>query len=138
MVWLFLLGCPSEPEPEPPTLEILSPAEGAQVGVTDVQVSFVAEHFTLVEPGSAALRAPAPSPFFWIPTAAAHGDEEDPEGYASVRIDGTEVGQASETQFTIDTLEAGSHTLEIELVWPDGDSLDPAVRASVAFEAVAP
>lgn len=99
---------------EAPTIEFLSPTDGATVPAGDVAVSVVVDDFTLESP--------------------AKHNEGAPEGYLSVTVDGAEVLTTAETQFTV-TLAAGAHTIGAELRFVDGDALEPAVSAEVSVTA---
>ncbi|MDP2314202.1 MAG: hypothetical protein Q8P41_14965 [Pseudomonadota bacterium] len=96
------------------SITFLSPAAGATVPAGDVSVSVVVENFVLVSP--------------------AKHNEGEAEGYIAVSVDGAEVLQTGDTQFTV-TLAAGAHTLGAELYYTDGDALDPAVSAEITVTA---
>ncbi|MFZ5482427.1 MAG: hypothetical protein ACOZNI_37035 [Myxococcota bacterium] len=120
MLWLMLACTGGEGDDtavEAPTVAWLTPSEGADTAVGDLACSLVVENFLLESP-------------------AKHGAEgETPEGYLAIRLDGADVLETADTQFTV-TVDAGEHTLEAELLYADGDPLDPAVTASVGFVAL--
>lgn len=130
---MSLLACGS-PEPEPPTVAILAPAEGATVASGDVAVSIVVEHMTLTTEELA--RAPA----LWspIPAAWAHEGEGEHAGTAAIRLDGAEVAAITDTVTTLTGVTAGAHTLEVELLDDGTAPFDPPVKAQVAFTAADP
>lgn len=98
---------------EAPTIEILSPAEGDTFTAgADIAVSVVVDGFTLEAPSK-------------------HNDGA-PEGYLSVTVDGTEVLTTADIGFTVNIADAGAHTIGVELLYADGDPLDPAVDAEVS------
>lgn len=107
-------GTPEDTATEPATIDFLSPADGATVAVGDVPVSLVVDGFSLV---------------------AAKHNEGVAEGYIAFSVDGAEVLQSSEAQFTVAIDTAGEHTLRAELFYTDGDALEPAVAAEVTVTA---
>ncbi|MCK6527701.1 hypothetical protein L6R50_09095 [Myxococcota bacterium] len=133
-------GC--EEEAEPPEVEFLAPQDGSTVASGTVDVSLVIEHFTLVELEAALRARHAPSRLAqWADAllpgraAYAHGGEEFPEGHCVLRLDGVEVATLTSTQGQVTGVEAGQHALEAELVYADGDPLDPPVKVQVGFTA---
>ena len=99
-----LIACAGEEVEEPvaaPTLEWLTPAEGATVAAGSVACSLVVDEFTLEAP-------------------AKHNDGA-PIGYLSIAVDGVEVLTTGDTAFDL-TLEAGAHTLDAALFFADGDA----------------
>lgn len=97
------------------TIAFLSPEDGATVAVGDVDFSVLVENFALVDP-------------------AKHGGEEEPEGYIGLSVDGVEVLQSGETQFTLTLEEAGERTIEAELFYAnDGDPLDEPATATLSL-----
>ncbi len=125
-----------EPEPTPPTVAILAPGDGESVAAGDVALSIVVTDFDLVEPGTAARRAPGFDPTAWLPIAGAwaHGDEAA-KGWVSVQLDGAEVLQLGDTQGTLTGVTAGAHELVPTLIHEDGEPVEPATEASVSFPA---
>lgn len=123
MISLVLFACSGESDSgdeqedshsEAPALSFLSPDDGETVGIANVEVSIVADNFTLHDP--------------------AKHNEGQPEGYISFAVDGVEERKTADQQFTI-TLTTGGHTLSAELFYEDGDPLDPPVTASVEVSA---
>lgn len=142
MLWLMVLlaGCSGgkEEPAETPELSILEPAEGATVAAGEVAVSLVVEHFSLVEPGVASLSRPAGFDWSWlslIPAAHAHEDEQTPEGWVALTLDGADAGSVGATVYTLTDVAAGSHTLTAQLVHEDGEPLEPPITATVTFTA---
>lgn len=103
----------------PPTIAFLSPSDGDSVTAGSVDVALVVEEFTLV-----AVEA----------TRIAKHSEGAPEGFIDLRVDGTSVVQSGETNFPIE-LQAGAHELVAELLYADGDPLDPPVSATISVTA---
>ena len=66
------------------------------------------------------------------PVALAHGDPSDPGGYIQVTLDGEEVAQLTDVIADL-AIEAGEHTLGVELYWPDGDAFYPPIEDEVTF-----
>jgi hypothetical protein len=131
VVLSLLTACAgSEEVVEPATLSFLTPAEGDTVAAGDVDVSLVVENFALVAPV-------AKSGFRFLgffPTAWAHNDEI-PQGTISLIVDDGAALSLTSTTTTLTGLAAGSHTLSAELLYEDGDALEPAVTATVTFTA---
>jgi hypothetical protein len=96
----------------PPTLTILSPADGAIIGNgTPVSVVFVVSDFNLTEPGS--------------------GVGSANEGHAEVFVDSTLFTTTSKS--TVDlSLPSGRHDIRLRLVSDNGTGLSPDVSASIA------
>jgi len=131
---LFLLaGCPKEPEPVvPPTVEIVTPADGTVVANGDVSVVVEVTDFELVEPEAGARFTPPI--LWWAPTLAwAHEPGAEAAGYLQVSVDGDAVLDTSDLEFTLMAIASGEHTIEVELMYPDGDALFPAVTDEVAI-----
>ncbi len=136
----LLSGCTEEEHTSTSQVEFLSPEEGTTVAAGPLSVSVVIEHFTLAE--AMASRSSHRDTRTWsrwldalLPgTPALAHNEGEAEGYCILRLNGEEVAQMSTTQQEID-VAAGSHTLEAELVYTDGDPLDPPVTAQVTFTA---
>ena len=128
---VLLAACGAEDtETLPATLSFLTPTDGGTVAAGDVEVSLVVENFDLV----AATAKKGIRFLGFMPTAWAH-NEGEPEGQIVLTLDGTEVGKLSDTTTTLSAVAAGSHTLDAELVYSDGDALEPAVTASITFTA---
>jgi hypothetical protein len=94
-----------------PTIAFLSPADGEMVVAGDVSVSVIVENF--------ALEAPAKH------------NEGEAEGYIRVTVDGAEVLTTAETQFIVTLDPTPEHTIGAELLFADGDELEPAVSAEI-------
>lgn len=126
----LLVACAATEEVEPATLSFLTPTEGETVAAGDVDVSLVVENFALINPS-------AKSGFRFLgfyPTAWAHNDDL-PQGTISLILDGGAATSLTSTTTTLTGLAAGSHTLSAELLYEDGDALEPAVTATVTFTA---
>jgi len=126
----LLVACSTPEEIEPATLSFLTPADGEAVAAGDVDVSLVVENFALVAP--TAKRGIRFLGFY--PTAWAHNDDL-PQGTISLVLDGGAATSLTATTTTLAGLAAGSHTLSAELLYEDGDSLEPPVTATVTFTA---
>lgn len=126
----LLVACGATEEVEPATLSFLTPTEGETVAAGDVDVSLVVENFSLVAP--TAKRGFRFLGFY--PTAWAHNDDL-PQGTISLIVDGGAATSLTSTTTTLTGLAAGSHTLSAELLYEDGDALEPAVTATVTFTA---
>jgi hypothetical protein len=94
-----------------PTIAFLSPADGEMVVAGDVSVSVIVENF--------ALEAPAKH------------NEGEAEGYIRVTVDGAEVLTTAETQFIVTLDPTPEHTIGAELLFADGDEIEPAVSAEI-------
>jgi hypothetical protein len=116
---------------ETPAVSFLSPADGATVPAGDVAVSVVVEHFAL-EQDTARL---VPWLSVWTPSVAYAHSEGEAAGFVRFSLDDVAVGDVYDTQYTLTAVEAGAHTATAELVYADGDALEPPVSASVAFSA---
>lgn len=113
LIFFAALACATpEAEVEAATLVFLSPETGDEPPVGDLACSVVVENFLLVDP-------------------AKHGGEDVSEGYISVRVDGAEVLQSGATTFTVTLDAAGAVVLEAELLYDDGDPLDPPALATL-------
>jgi hypothetical protein len=129
LLLLALAGCP-EPEPVLPTVAIVAPADGSTTSSGDVAVEVEVTDFDLVAPEETARFVPLP--LWWAPSMAfAHEPGEEPEGYLHVTVDDEELLDTIELEFTLEALASGSHTIEVELLYPDGDAFYPAVRDSI-------
>ena len=129
LLLLALAGCP-EPEPVLPTVTITSPATGTTLAGVDCPLTVEVTDFTLVDPEeeSAAWSLPA----WWAPSLAfAHEPGDENEGYLHVTVDDVDVLDTTELEFTLTGLAVGPHTIEVELLYPDGDGFYPAVRDSI-------
>ena len=124
-----------------PTLTIVAPAAGATVDGPDVDVVLDVTDFPFVAPEAAARSTlPVGPAWTWLltGTAAAHEVGEAPEGYVQLTLDDDAVTQLTAETTTLVGLSAGSHHLEAELLYPDGDSFYPAILADVTFTVVLP
>ncbi len=128
MVFLLsLLACTghddSDATAEGPSITFLAPENGATVSAGAVDVTLVVENFTLVSP-------------------VKHNDDaETPEGYIALSYtDGgsTLTETTGSTQASITLNEVGEHTLTAELLYEDGDALEPAVSAEVTVTVTGP
>lgn len=111
---LVVLGIPLDARgAPPPTLEILSPPDGAVIGDgRPVAVIFAVTNFNLTDPG------PGPS---------------SPEaGHVDVFVDGTWTTTASVNTVVL-TLPSGPHTIRLRLVMRNGSALTPDVSATVSI-----
>ena len=116
---LILLACKDHHDDTAaaPSLSFLSPEDGAQVVAGDVQLSLLVEGFALEDP--------------------AKHNEGEPEGFLRLAVNGTDTLDTAQTTPTL-TLAAGATILDAELLYSDGDSLEPAVTASLSLDVVAP
>ena len=129
LLLLALAGCP-EPEPVLPTVTITSPADATTLTGSDCPVTVEVTDFDLVEPEeeSAALSLPA----WWAPSLAfAHEPGAENEGYLHVTVDDVDALDTTDLEFTLTGLASGAHTIEVELLYPDGDAFYPSVRDSI-------
>ena len=105
-MFLFaLIACSGEEVEEPvtaPTVQWLSPADGATIAAGTTAASVVVDDFTLESP--------------------AKHNEGAPIGYLAISIDGTEVLTTGETTFDL-TMDPGAYTLEAALYFVDGDEV---------------
>lgn len=116
LVSLFLTACSGTVDDTAeakaaPTIAFLSPADGEMVVAGDVSVSVIVENF--------ALEAPAKH------------SEGEAEGYIRVTVDGAEVPTTAETQFIVTLDPTPEHTIGVELLFADGDEIEPAVSAEI-------
>ncbi len=119
-----------------PAVSFLAPVADSTVTAGEIAVTIVVDDFALVPPETAS-RAPAPVPLplrLLVASAEAHDEEGIPSGYCALALDDVAVADLSDTQGTV-TVAAGAHTLSCDLMFADGDALEPAVSASVAFTA---
>ena len=119
-----------------PSVTFLAPVADSTVTAGEIAVTLVVDDFTLVPPETDS-RAPAAVPLplrLLVASAEAHDEEGIPSGYCALALDDVAVSNLSETQGTV-TVAAGAHTLSCALMFADGDELEPAVSASVAFTA---
>ena len=99
----------------PPTLTIVSPAEGAVIpNGTPVIVRFVVSNFLLVQPGRVGQIA-GPN-----------------EGHANVFLDGRYVRLVVDVEPFSLSMPSGSHTIRMQLVDDNGTALNPDVSESVS------
>ena len=122
---LLLIACKHEPEADPPTLTIISPEDGAMLDTSEVQLSIIVENFELVPVGGDGDRKQAPG--------GQGNNEGTAEGFAEVTLDGVFAFDMEETQGTLTVTEVGEHTVDVELLYEDGDPLEPAVTVSASF-----
>lgn len=128
LLLLLSIGCP-EPEPALPTVAIVSPADGAGLTSGDVAVEVEVTDFALVPPEEAVGRA---LPLWWAPALAlAHEPSDEPEGFLRVTVDDATALDTVDLSFTLTGLAAGSHTIGVELLYPDGDAFYPPVRDEI-------
>ena len=93
---------------------------GDRLKLTDkepVQLSLLVEGFALVDP--------------------AKHNEGQPEGFLRLAVNGADTLDTAQTTPTL-SLAAGATILDAELLYSDGDSLEPAVTASLSLDVVAP
>lgn len=134
---LFVAACtedPGDPASEP-TVAITAPTEGATVAGPDVEVRIAVEDFTFT-PKEGVARRSAPMLPLWLqalPSASAHTPGEAANGYVEFKLDGAIVAEEAAVAHTIAGISAGEHTIEVELLWPDGDAFYPSVEAEVTF-----
>lgn len=131
MLWLFvaLVGCPG-PDPDAPTVTIVSPENGAILPSGQAFVRVDVTDFPLVAPEeeSASLSLPV----WWAPSLArAHDPSQAPEGFVRVSIDGVDKLDTIVLDFTLSDIPSGAHRIEVELLYPDGDPLFPAVTDEI-------
>jgi hypothetical protein len=154
MVGLAACGAPGAGDVETdlpvwphPEVEILAPADGAEVAGEALLVRFRVANLVLEPPGEADTDCPAASAVLWpgplgwaFGTAWAHCPGDQPVGYLLVRVNGREVAQISSTEgvLPLDDVEPGLNLLAVEARWPDGDAFDPIVTARAAFTKVEP
>lgn len=99
----------------PPTLQIVSPSEGAVIGnASPVAIVFAATEFNLTEPGTA---PPGPN-----------------QGHVQVFVNDALVGLAFEPTIVL-PLPPGVHTIRLRLVDDNGTGLSPEVTDSVRVTA---
>lgn len=114
MLTLWLLACTSGvgEDPTAPSIEFLTPEDGDTVTAGPVSVTLIVENFVLAD-------------------IAKHGGEgETATGTIEVTVDGGVVLETGETNFDVE-LAAGDVLLAAELLYADGDPLDPPVVSSV-------
>lgn len=117
IVWLFACTATGDSAadsaaPVPPTITFLSPADGESVSAGAVTFSVIVDDFTLVD--------------------LAKDAGGVPEGYIGVRVDGEEVLQTGETNFSLQLDTGGQTVVEAELFFSDGDGMDEAFGAAVS------
>ncbi|MEQ1503570.1 MAG: hypothetical protein ABMB14_15135 [Myxococcota bacterium] len=150
--WAGFAGCAGDDEASTPgdfspTLEFLAPADGASVAAAagEVKVSIVVEDFALTAPDAQAratspldrsgLGSPGPLWLSLLPQALAHNEGGLPRGYCELSLDGSVVADLDATQYTLTEVATGSHELTGQLLFADGDPLDPPVSVTVTFTA---
>ncbi|MCB9680115.1 MAG: hypothetical protein H6733_01465 [Alphaproteobacteria bacterium] len=142
--WLIaalLWACNGNNDTPDPTLSIVSPVDGTTASGDTITVEVAVTDFPFEAPtATAACRVPARAraagPLDWlVPAARAHEIGEEPSGYIEVTLDGVQVADEIRTTFDVDVsgLAAGTHTLEVELLYADGDALYPAVTDAIGF-----
>ncbi len=140
VVFLGLLaaGCPT-PEPVEtvyhPSVSFLSPSADTTVPAGDIAVSIVVADFVLAQPATLSHWRPVSPLWLFVPEAEAHNGDGAPRGYAVLRVDGSYQADLRSVQYTLTGVAAGPHTLDVELLFEDGDAFDPPVTASVGFVA---
>lgn len=96
-----------------PAITLLDPLDGDTVPAGEVDLSFIVENFTLIDP--------------------AKHNEGTAEGYISVTVDGAEALQTASTQVTV-TLTAGAHTVGGALYYADGDGAGAETEIGLTVE----
>lgn len=102
-----------------PTIAFLAPEDGAVLSPGPVDITLVVDGFTLIDP------------------AKHSGEGEGLSGYVALTYDdqGTTLTEnTGSTQASITFNGTGPHTITAELLYEDGDALEPAVSASVAID----
>lgn len=119
----LLAGCSGTSEDSAalaqPALSFLAPEDGAVLPPGPVDVSLVVDNFALVEPTKHS------------------GAGEELSGYILLSYDdgGTTLSESTgATQASITLNGTGTHTISAELLYADGDALEPAVSASVTVD----
>ncbi|MCX7547002.1 DUF6130 family protein [Xanthomarina sp. F1114] len=98
-----------------PTLGVTSPANGAIIPSSDVDVELSVQNFVVGNPGTGA------------------------DGHIHYTLDGgTAVMKYDTDPISLTGLSAGPHTLNVELVDDSHQPLNPAVTTSVTFEVIVP
>lgn len=131
MLLSLVLACTSTEPTETPAISFLAPTEGATVAAGDVPVSVVVEHFDLEEETSSLSFPLLPL----MPAVAFAHNEGEAKGFVRFTLDGTDLDDVWDTQYTLVAVAAGAHTVGAELFFADGDALEPPVSASVTFTA---
>lgn len=102
-----------------PTIAFLAPEDGAVLSPGAIDITLVIDGFTLADP-------------------AKHGGEDEGlSGYVALTYDdnGTNLTEnTGSTQASINLNGTGMHTLTAELMYADGDALEPAVSASIDID----
>ena len=102
-----------------PTIAFLTPEDGAVLSPGAIDITLVVDGFTLADP-------------------AKHGGEDEGlSGYVALTYDdnGTNLTEnTGSTQASINLNGTGMHTLTAELMYADGDALEPAVSASIDID----
>jgi hypothetical protein len=130
--WLALwAGCAGEGAPSDPTVDILSPVDGEVIATASVGVTAVTTGFRYEAPDSGLASWTA----WLVPSALAHDPGESPYGYLQWRIDGQDALTTTDPSATLDlsAFAPGSHTLDVELFYPDGDAFYPPVVDAVGI-----
>lgn len=129
LLFLALAGCPG-PAADQPSVTILSPANGAVLFAGEAVVQVEVTDFALVPPEEES--ASLSLPMWWAPSIArAHDPSAEPEGFLRVYLDGVDKLDTIDLDFTLSDIPSGSHNLEVELFYPDGDPFFPAVTDEV-------
>lgn len=118
-----------------PTVRILAPTEGSTVSSGEVEVVLEIVPFTFVEPGGVTDDAnwPATLSLLWRSPGAlltprlarAHKYDSPPQGWVNVTLDNVEVAQVTASSFLLSGVADGTHSVGVELRWPDGDTYFP-------------
>jgi hypothetical protein len=120
---IFAVACTSKSDDTAlaaaPTISFLAPEDGAVLSPGPIDVTLVVDGFTLTDP------------------AKHSGEGEGLSGYIALTYDdqGTNLTEnTGSTQASIDLNGTGPHTLTAELLYADGDALEPAVSASIDID----
>ena len=123
LIMLLTLACAHKDHPAEDsgaeataTVSFLSPVEEELVVLGDNTASLLVEGFTLVD--------------------VDRHNEGTPEGFVRLSLDGVTLIESGLTQLPYTLTEAGEHTLTAELLYSDGDALEPPVSASVTITGI--
>lgn len=95
------------------SVTFLAPLDGDIVPVGDNTASLLVEGFTLAD--------------------VERHNEGTPEGFVRLTLDGVVVAESGLTQLPYTLTDTGPRTLTAELLYTDGDALEPPVSATVTF-----